>query len=267
MTKVIIAGDWHYSTVWGRAVIQRAGKLGIKTIYHVGDFGFMGGGAPWRMEILAEECEKYGVTISVTPGNHENWLTLDELFREYEGAPAPIVENNTIYMLPRGYRWEHDGVSFVSLGGAPSIDRNFLVPNLDWFAGEAITYGDVLRVSEAGFADVMITHDAPVYPGRVHDIINNKPEDTREYWGPEVLDYCAQGHELLDTAYKAVTPRLHFHGHYHVRDDYTTPDGLQRIVSLEKECHRLNSVILDLDEVRNTQAGDLKIKPTEAYIR
>lgn len=261
--RIVISGDWHGAAHWGSGVVRNAARQGIKTIYHVGDFGFMGRTGAWAIQQIARACEDHDVRIDVTPGNHENWATLDELFAENPGQPVPISENGRIRMLPRGYRWEHGGVSFLSLGGAPSIDRDARVPFMDWWPTEAITYGDALRTIEGGFAEVMITHDAPAYPGVVDQIINGNAQDARAFWGHDVMDYCIEGHKILNGVYEAIQPRLLFHGHYHVWDHWKAEDRDCQVVALEMEAKKRNSVILDLDEFKDNM--DYTIKPLGVY--
>src|SRR5215217_6752198 len=104
MNQVILAGDWHGRTIWAKAVIKRAAALGIDTIYHVGDFNWIGRAGEHFIEELSWLCEDLGVKIWVTPGNHDDWARLTELFKNHPDEPAEISTNGTIYMLPRGFR-------------------------------------------------------------------------------------------------------------------------------------------------------------------
>ena len=262
--RIVVSGDWHGASAWGSAVIQSAAREGIKTIYHVGDFGFMGRSGIWAVNEMAKACEEHDVRIEVTPGNHEDWAKLDELFATDPGNPVPITENGRIRMLPRGYRWEHAGTSFMSLGGAPSIDRDMRVPYVEWWPTEAITYGDATRAVEGGPVDIMITHDAPTYfPGRVYDIIHKDAASSMAFWGVDVMEYCLEGHKLLNAVYEAIFPRLLFHGHYHVWDHWKATDMDCQIVALEMEGKKRNSVILDLDEFKDNL--NYTIKPLGVY--
>lgn len=261
MTKILVAGDWHGAVLWAKAVINRAAELGIDTIYHVGDFGIMGTNALGYVGHIAKHAKAKGVTIYVTPGNHEDYVTLNAIQDAYPGVPAPLTKEESIFILPRGYRWEIDGVSFVSLGGAPSIDRDMRQRYVDWWPEEVITYGDALRTIQGGYADIMITHDAPLYgPGKVYDIIYNSP-DAEAFWGADVLRYCRVGHEILNAVYEQVKPRLLFHGHYHVWDHWS--NGEQDVIGLQMEGRRRNTVIFDLDDFK---AGNIKVEPSGAYI-
>jgi len=35
----MVAGDWHGETGWAKQVLERAGKLGVTKLLHVGDLG------------------------------------------------------------------------------------------------------------------------------------------------------------------------------------------------------------------------------------
>lgn len=266
--KVIIAGDWHGRTLWGKAVIQAAVKHGIDTIYHVGDFGYIGRGGDWYINELAEFCEDHGVKIWVTPGNHEDWARLYTLWDGNFEEPADLTGHGTIYMLPPGFRWERAGVTFMSLGGAPSIDRNYRIHGVDWWPQECLTLGEAMRAIEGGPVDIMITHDAPDYPGKVHNIIYNGYNMAVQSWGQSVMEYCMQGHKLLNSVYERVTPKWLFHGHYHLWEHYHDKATGQHVVALDMEHKTHNAVILDLDEVREEVPGKpVKIKALGAYIK
>ncbi len=111
---------------------------------------------------------------------------------------------------------------------------------------------------------MMITHDAPTYyPSIVYDIIYKDYSESAAYWGVDVMTYCNEGHQLLNGVWEAVKPRLLLHGHYHVWDHWTSPEGDQHVIALEMECRRRNAVILDLDEIRE---GIVNPIPSGAYI-
>lgn len=169
---------------------------------------------------LEAALASYSMTMFVTPGNHDDYDQIDELPTLDLGHEIGAVQwvTDHIALLPRGHRWERNGWSFVSLGGAPSIDRWSRREGIDWWAAEMITDDDVARVVEAGPADVMLTHDAPdaaLCTPRVASILRSNPTG----WPTYALNYAAEGTARMTTAFLAVEPRLFLHGHFHVKDE------------------------------------------------
>jgi hypothetical protein len=117
---VALAGDWHGSVGWVQQVIPWLRRQGIKTIYHVGDLGYYGPHDPF-VDSLEYWLNAADINLAFTPGNHENWDALDQLFGSTTGAPARISPH--VWALPRGHRWAHGGRSFVSLVGRRTADR------------------------------------------------------------------------------------------------------------------------------------------------
>ncbi|WP_141796510.1 hypothetical protein [Nocardioides sp. SLBN-35] len=84
------------------------------------------------------------------PGNHEDWGSLTRLWSDPQHTGRPLHLSKHIAMLPRGYRFELEGRTFVSLGGATSVDLEYRSRGQDWSPEEAITDDDVARVVGGG---------------------------------------------------------------------------------------------------------------------
>jgi hypothetical protein len=129
----------------------------------------------------------------------------------------PIHENgrrrltDRIWHLPRGFRWTWDGVSFLALGGAYSIDRQRRIPNESWWPQEEITDAQIDDAIAGGKVDVLVSHDCPTgveIPGLA---------DSAHLWPPIDL-IRAENHRLqLRRVVDAVQPSRIWHGHYHRR--------------------------------------------------
>ena len=185
----------------------------------------------------------------VTPGNHEDWEWLEELFVASGGQPVQVSE--AVAVLPRGWRWTLAGRSFVSLGGAPSVDRAIRRATQGfWSAAESITSADVARVVDGGHAEIMLAHDAPTAPEteavrRVRII----SEDPQFRWDDEDLLFAVVGAGLMAQAYAGVAPAVFAHGHYHVADSLELEDG-RRIFSVGKNGDRRGgAAVLDLADL------------------
>lgn len=158
--RIGVAGDWHGNHRWALRCVRAFADAGVGEIYHLGDFGIWPGhrGRQYLLDLEAA-LASYSMTTFVTPGNREDYDQIDELPALDLGHEIGAVQwvTDHIALLPRGHRRERNGWSFVSLGGAPSIDRWSRREGIDWWAAEMITDDDVARVVEAGPADVMLT--------------------------------------------------------------------------------------------------------------
>lgn len=207
----VVAGDWHGSFKQAEKVIRHTHELGLDTIFHVGDFGIWNNDKPFlnQMHFLLNQWE---IEMYFIDGNHENFDMLYE---------KKILEDGTRYVrdrityIPRGYRWEWHGMTFLGLGGAVSIDKDFRVEGRSWWAQEALTDEDILTAQSGGPVDVMFTHDSPASaPNSITDDWHGQMQ-AMKYYGKENLAACTDHRKRLQEAADVNTPRLLFHGHYH----------------------------------------------------
>lgn len=225
---ICFAGDWHGNTNQARNTIMRAVTDECKAIIHVGDFGIWSNDSKFLHKVDRMLTER-NIVLYFVDGNHENF---DKLY-EY-----PIIEDGTrqvrshIFHLPRGFRWEWDGITFLALGGAASIDKNFRREGESWWPEELITEEDVLKAQEGGKVDVMITHDSPEgVPNPITDDVFGQMKAAMTF-GYDVLETCNSHRKTLKRVTDITTPRILFHGHYHhfISAMYTHPDGTEAFV-------------------------------------
>lgn len=210
MKRIGIAGDWHHNNEWALFSLRLFQKHGIKEIYHVGDFGIYSHAKGQQyLDEVNNECSSSGINLLITPGNHEDYDLINNIPVDPENGKQWIRSN--IALLPRGYRWEIDGKKFVSLGGAASIGFTSQTAGYDWWPEESITFGDVLKVSSDGVADVMITHEAP---NGLEHVRKSKGASGGE-WLEVELYYAYESQKKMTMAVEAVEPKVLFHGHYH----------------------------------------------------
>ena len=256
---VAVAGDWHGDGVWANARLRSLGEHGIELVIHVGDFGIWPGATGKRyLRSVDATCRAQGISLLVVPGNHEDWGRLDTLWanpkrRSPDGTPRPIYLTDHIAVLPRGWRWEISGRTFVALGGAPSLDRARRREGRDWWPQEQITPDDVASTVAGGYADVMVTHDAPGPPWctpQVASILATNPMG----WPDTALAYASIGRERVTDAFLGVKPRLVVHGHYHCSGETTVrlpgTDHVTTIWSLHAQGHGGNVRLLDLHTLK-----------------
>lgn len=251
---VALAGDWHGDFSWANARLMSLGERGVRTVFHAGDFGVWPGSRGRKyVADLERVCARFGVTLYVTAGNHEDWPRLLRHRPETRDDLGPVLWlTDHIAVFPRdpsGHRFVMAGRTFVSLGGAPSLDFEKRTRGQDWWPEEFIPRETVERVAADGYADVMLTHDAPDHPWqtpRVAHICAMNPLG----WSQAALSNAAKGRQRLTTAFLGVQPRLLVHGHYHVADeavvDLPDRDHRCRIISLDCEGSAGNVVLLDL---------------------
>lgn len=208
---------------------------------HVGDFGFFPKSIWWPsyLDTVQSAADRYGISVDITPGNHEHWGILRDQFREHDG-PYQLAPN--LRVLPPGHREMIGGRSFI--GGATSVDRQFRLEGVDWWVDEAIRDKDVDNVRAQEPADVLITHDAPL-TCTVEVALQRQQSPS---WIPESdfqLSLECGGRRSGAGRYH-LQPSLHFHGHWHLPGSQTFDDG-RTVVSLGMDGQRLNLARVELD--------------------
>jgi hypothetical protein len=235
-TQIGVAGDWHANTGWSGIALQIFANHGIKHILHLGDFGFWPGnnGKRYRHKVN-KRLRDNEQTLYVTLGNHEDYSYTNRL-KPHPTLPGWRYNPSEPHILvaERGTRWEWEGVSFVSLGGANSIDYDGRIRDVSWWTDEQIQLDDIMKTIMGGHADIMLTHDCPtgvnLFAGRGFNP-----------WPVPNLRYAQKSRDALRQAVDGVKPELLLHGHYHfLADHYSTlHDGVEE--------YALHSIGLDMD--------------------
>lgn len=201
--RIAFAGDWHGSRSWAVRAVEYAAEQGADVIVHAGDFGYF---QPAYLPGVTSALAAADMHLLFVDGNHEHhrWLLWQQL--DAEGL-RPLT--GRIHHLPRGFRWTWDGVRFVALGGAHSVDGIWRRRDGDlWQPEERITDGQAAQVAADGQANVLISHDCPAG----FDIPGLPPPGTF----PEIEILRAEEHRrILRGVVDAVRPRMIWHGHYH----------------------------------------------------
>lgn len=217
---VVIAGDSHGNLNWPARALPIAAGTGAQTMLHVGDFGFWPGRGAlflvavdgWAQTTRQPDSPTGIERILVTPGNHDDWSQLDQVFAQAPGHAIRVSE--VVWALPRNFRLTIGGRSFLSFGGAASVDVAYRVPDQEWWAGEMPTPEDVERAVAGGHADVLIAHDlGELSTPKVRRIVEGPSS-----WDQSALDYAAVSRNRITDVVAGTTPLVQFGGHYHVRD-------------------------------------------------
>lgn len=215
-TNVLMAGDWHGNASWSYGVIRQLPELlpdeHPRIVVHCGDFGFWPGPAGERyLRKLDRLLERSGAVLWFVDGNHDWHPGLEKLPRTREGLGWA---GDRIFHLPRGHRWTWHGRTWLALGGAVSLDRVIRTEGKDWWPEEDITVDQAAAVSQAGPADVMVTHECPA---GVHHEFGPPPA----WWDPADMDRSDANRARLRSVVDSARPTHLIHGHLHI--GYTRP--------------------------------------------
>lgn len=205
--KIAVFGDWHGSPNYACSAISLARHQGADVALHVGDFGY--NLIPYFLDKLDKELAKSNMKLYWVDGNHENFDVLYSYPLDDQGF-RPLREH--IIHCPRGKVWVWNDKRFLAMGGAVSVDKDQRMHGTEWWPEEAITFDDIAKGIEAGYADVMICHDVP---DGVHiEAIQGNP-----FGFPEHSLRAAQSNrEALRAIVDEVQPGIIFSGHYHSRE-------------------------------------------------
>jgi hypothetical protein len=210
--NVVLAGDWHGSTAQAMNVIYHAVREDIKTIIQLGDFGIWADDKPY-LNKLEKKLAEHDIVLYFIDGNHENFPRLYDKKAQEDGTRK--VRDHIIH-LPRGFRFTWEGHSVLALGGAASIDKPFRCEGRSWWPEELLTEDDVQAAIAGGKVDILLAHDSPLTaPNSVTDDPNGQAEASR-YFGGDMVMMCNEHRRTLQRVTDVVTPRLVFHGHYHM---------------------------------------------------
>lgn len=225
-----------------------------KAITDVSPFGFLA-----EVDIY---LRRLGRLLYVVPGNHENyWELSNELgFYGMIGAkdqagtsPRPMLTWGTdardidaghvdrdhdgfivsplftnIRLIPRTHIWTWSGVTYGSLGGACSIDKDFRTMGYDWWPEEVPTAEQVATL-ENEKVDVFISHDGPI------TAVNKLYESNRAPLPASLQKWLDTSSTAVEQARAYTSPSLLIHGHHHVRYsvqvENTTVHGLSANVT------------------------------------
>ena len=211
-SRVALLGDVHGSIPWTLRILTVVRERGADVVLQLGDYGFWTDGPSTRkfLRRVEQRLTDLDLPLFWLDGNHEDHRRLNALPVDDVTGLRPISAH--VHHLPRGYRWRWDGLTWLALGGATSLDRQWRVEGKSYWPEEAITEEQAETTITAGPADVMLCHDAPAgatVPGL------GRPSD----WPPDDVDRANAHRALIRRVVDAVRPSQLWHGHMHVRYD------------------------------------------------
>lgn len=199
---IYITGDTHRDIDFDKLKVFFKNKK-IKThdyLIILGDAGII-----WNKnnEDTIKMYESLNIKILYIDGNHENFDILNNLpCVSILDACAHKVSNN-IYHICRGEILFIDGITFLCIGGAESIDKLYRTENVSWWKDERIIDCDIDNAKYNlckynNKVDYVLTHCAP-------ELIVKK-------LGFKCDDSVVQ----LTNIHKVVKTKKWFFGHYHI---------------------------------------------------
>ena len=209
--RVGVVGDLHGNSNYVRKVLRYVfgdrDESDADVIVQVGDFGYWGNFAEAVENLLDPYPDKHVIFVD---GNHEHHNRLNMQPVDDDGVRR-LTEH--VWHLPRGLRWQWGDKVCLAAGGAISVDREWRVPNQEWFASERMTPEEWLRCVEGGKVDIVFAHDAP----GGYTIPGLPPAGTF----PENVIADAEHYRAttMQSIGERTEPELWFHGHYHT--EYT----------------------------------------------
>lgn len=216
--QIAFAGDWHGYAQQAQNVLMAARDKEIKHVIQVGDFGV------WRdnnhqkfLKRVNETAKMFDIHIYFVDGNHEDFPHLYSYPLAEDGTRT--VRSN-IHHLPRGFRWNWEGVDFLAMGGAYSVDRKWRTLGHSWFEEELISEDDIRNAFLPHLAsgvrtDVLVSHDSPAgAPNPVTDDPARQAEGIRSF-GQHAIYEANLHRQVLKSITDIADPALIVHGHYH----------------------------------------------------
>lgn len=213
----LIAGDIHGSLKHLRYLCAVAEANERSVILSVGDCGFI-----WRDDDMLDRATdilaEFNLQLWWLDGNHENFDLMKTKYGITPDDVLPTWLNKRVRYLPRGCRFDIDGVRYMAFGGAPSVDQHDRMAHRDWWPDEEITQEQVDRVlAENSRVDVLVTHDAPSGT----KTLDRHLERNGFQLSMDLIFKTERSRDLIREVVDHVRPTVVVHGHYH----YAYNDG------------------------------------------
>ncbi|AER47997.1 hypothetical protein SEA_HOKKEND_146 [Mycobacterium phage HokkenD] len=229
--RIAVVGDLHGNHVWAPRIVEHVASNGCDVIVQVGDYGLWtdGPGLKLFQRRLHEALVKHDVTLYWLDGNHEDFNNIHSRLKGREAQPLYKAFPRIVH-LPRGFRWEWWGKTWMALGGAASVDRLARTPGKSWWPGELLSDEDVEFASRPGGVDVIVSHDCP-YGVDIPKIGIGTPNADSD-WPYVTLVESGEHRRRVRDVVEATRPTLIVHGHYHLRYQafYQYGDGSRCLV-------------------------------------
>lgn len=207
MPKIFLTGDTHHSIEFFKKLSNKNFKQ-QKTLTKedvviiLGDVGALTWDKSKETLYNIEWLQDRNFTTLFIDGNHDNFDILDNLPTEQIYGSEVGVLAEGVYHLKRGNIYSINGKTFLTIGGATSIDKEHRLPNRSWWEQETLDWGEeentFLNLQDNDFkVDYILTHTIFGYladqlvEGKVHgcpvsnflDYVNNKTQFKGWFFG------------------------------------------------------------------------------------
>ena len=221
---IYITGDIHGSIdihkLTAKSMKEREAEGGYVPDFKEGDYLIICGdfGLMWSHEgekYYKEEqywlswLEERPFTTLFIDGNHENFDILDELpVTEWNGGKVHMIRERIIHLM-RGQVYNIEGMTFFTMGGASSHDKEYRTEGKSWWSRELPSseeYEEAVKNLAAcqNTVDYIITHCAPLSIQRELEM-NYAEDELVRFLETEVM--------------RKVRYKVWFNGHYHIDAD------------------------------------------------
>lgn len=167
---IYITGDTHGMEDWEKINTsnfpeQKHMNAEFDYLIIAGDFGGVWDGSDTDVYIQ-NAYEQRNFTTLFIDGNHENHDLLDKYpVEEWHGGKVHKISDR-IFHLMRGQVYMIDGITFFTMGGAESTDKQYRKENESWWARELPSDEEYRKaidnLRKVDFkVDVVLTHCAP----------------------------------------------------------------------------------------------------------
>ena len=231
--SILLSGDFHANAageihcITRKTLIGRFGKEKFDAIkYHVilGDGGFLWPGNAGKDLYNNKILGRRPFPVLCVPGNHEPFYGRSDLPLVDIGIGETvyrICEKPFIAYLRRGTVYTIEGLKFLVLGGALSIDKAYRKPNISWWEQEYWTEQEkeaLLQLLDRDTTfDYVLSHTGP---GRINKtLFENGWPNFKKF-----RDEVAILNDFVDSKIKC---REWWCGHWH-RDVYFFDDEMNR---------------------------------------
>jgi predicted phosphodiesterase len=215
--QLLILGDTHGDLRYAADMIKSAKDWNCHAIVQVGDWGYTWPGYETNhsLQKLDRFLAKSNMHMYFIDGNHDNYSDLQK--RGAWQAREMQHFTNFVTYIPRGHVWEWDGVRFMAMGGAYSIDQEHRVQGQSWWPEELISYADMdyaaRQLETFAPIDVFLSHDCPEGVRKLETYLELT---TKEYGISYKMDEASRGNRrALRTIVEEAQPKVLYHGHYH----------------------------------------------------
>ncbi len=221
MARILVTGDTHGEIdIKKLQISKKIAELNEEDyLIILGDFGGIWDGSKNDEDILNMYAD-FPFTTLFIDGNHENFNLLEKYpVKDYCGGKIHEIRPNLFHLM-RGYKFTIAGKTFLTIGGARSIDRNLREEDVDWWAQEMISDEEKNRVrklleKEKEF-DYILTHCAPTtcLYYLMSYVFKEDQDEFVEFLDREVLP--------------VVDFKTWYFGHYHRNIDFTIGGDLNK---------------------------------------